>query len=114
MIRPARLRPDMPSVFLTLPLCLFLCFGAGCSLRGYALRAAADAVSSAGGGYGEEEDPELARDAAAFALKTMEQLLAEGPGHRGLPLPLASGFTPYSSPFLNPAPAPLEKRTKPH
>lgn len=77
-----------------LPLCL-----SGCSVRGYALRATADALSSTGGGYGEEEDPELARDAAPFGLKTMEALVKQVPDHQGLHLSLASGFTQFTYAF---------------
>lgn len=79
---------------------LLLSLAGGCSIRGYALRAAADAVSAQGGGYSEEEDPELARDAAPFGLKTMEQLFRSVPDHRGLPLALASGFTQYTYAFV--------------
>lgn len=81
-------------------MCLMLPSLPGCSIRGYALRFAADAVSSAGGGYGEEEDPDLVRYAAASALETMEQLHKEVPDHPRLPLSLAAGFTQYGYAFV--------------
>jgi predicted anti-sigma-YlaC factor YlaD len=78
--------------------CLAL-LASACSIRGYALRATADALSTTTGGYGEEEDPLLARDAAPFGLKTMESLLKSVPDHQGLHLALAGGFTQYAYAF---------------
>lgn len=72
-----------------------------CSIRGYALRATADALSGTGGGYGTEDDPELVRDAAPFGLKTMETLAEALPDHRPIRLALASGFTQYAYVFVN-------------
>ncbi|MCS6915348.1 MAG: TRAP transporter TatT component family protein [Myxococcota bacterium] len=74
---------------------------AGCSIRTYALRATADALSGTGGGYAEEGDPQLAREAAPFGLKTMEQILQQVPGHIGLHLALARGFTQYAYAFVH-------------
>ncbi|HPH28889.1 MAG TPA: TRAP transporter TatT component family protein, partial [Pseudomonadota bacterium] len=74
---------------------------AACSIRGYALRATADALSGTGGGYGTEDDPELVRDAAPFGLKTMETLAEALPDHRPIRLALASGFTQYAYVFVN-------------
>lgn len=73
----------------------------GCSIRTYALKATADALSGTGGGYGTEEDPELVRDAAPFGLKTMETLAEALPEHRPIRLSLASGFAQYSYAFIN-------------
>jgi predicted anti-sigma-YlaC factor YlaD len=61
---------------------------------------AADALSSGGGSFAQDDDPELVREATPFALKTMESLLAEQPGHKGLLLSLAKGFTQYSAAFV--------------
>jgi predicted anti-sigma-YlaC factor YlaD len=72
----------------------------GCSIRGYALRATADALSSSSGGYGEEEDPRLAEQAAPFGLKTMESILRQVPDHQGLHLALAGGFAQYAYAFV--------------
>lgn len=72
---------------------------AGC-LRRYALGSAADAVSSSGGTYGRDDDPELVRAAVPFGLKTMEGLAEELPDHVGLRTSLARGFTQYGYAFV--------------
>lgn len=71
-----------------------------CSVRGYALRSVADALAAPGGGLAEEEDPELARDAAAFGLFMMQRIQAEVPDHKQLPVALASGFVQYAYAFV--------------
>ena len=71
---------------------------AGC--RSIAVKYAADAVSSSGGDYGKDPDPELVKAAAPFGLKTMEGLLEEKPEHEGLLTSLASGFTQYGYAFV--------------
>jgi predicted anti-sigma-YlaC factor YlaD len=81
-------------------LCLLALSSAGCSLRRYALRATADALSGQGGAMAEDHDPELVAGAAPFGLKTMEQLARELPDHKGLRLSLASGFTQFSYAFV--------------
>lgn len=73
----------------------------GCSIRSYALRATADALSGTSGGYGTDDDPNLIRDAAPFGLKTMETLAESLPTHRPIRLALASGFTQYAYAFVN-------------
>lgn len=73
----------------------------GCSLRSIALNSVADALSGPGGGYGSEEDPELARLGAPFGLKTMEQIAESLPKHRQVRISLASGFTQYAYAFIN-------------
>ena len=72
----------------------------GCSVRSAATRAMADAVSSGGGAYASDDDPELVRAAVPFGLKTMEGLLEEQPRHVGLLGALASGFTQYAYAFV--------------
>jgi len=76
-----------------------LLFG-GCSIRKLAINGLADALSSAGDVYASDEDPELVEAALPFSLKTIESLLAESPGHRGLLLSACSGFTQYSYAFV--------------
>jgi predicted anti-sigma-YlaC factor YlaD len=73
----------------------------GCSIRTYALRSAADALSGTSGGLGADDDPVLVRDAVPFALKTMESLAESLPDHQPVRLALASGFTQYSYAFVN-------------
>lgn len=80
--------------------CLLAGLG-GCSVRSYALRSVADAMSGPGGNYGTDDDPELVRSAAPFGLKTMEQLAEALPKHRPLRLAMASGFTQYAYAFIN-------------
>jgi predicted anti-sigma-YlaC factor YlaD len=73
----------------------------GCSIRTYALRGAADALSGPGGNYATDDDPELIRSAAPFGLKTMEQLAEALPDHRPIRLAMASGFAQYAYAFVN-------------
>lgn len=73
----------------------------GCSVRSYALRGVADALSGPGGNYGTDDDPELVRAAAPFGLKTMEQLADSLPDHRAIRLAMASGFAQYAYAFVN-------------
>lgn len=80
---------------------LLLLSQSGCSIKKFALRATADALSGTGGGYGTEDDPNLVRDAAPFGLKTMETLAESLPDHRPIRLALASGFTQYAYAFVN-------------
>lgn len=80
-------------------LALVLCV-AGCSPRAYVTRQVADVVSSGGGTYGSDDDPQLVREATPFALKLSESLLTTAPRHRGLLLSLAQGFTQYAVAFV--------------
>ena len=75
-----------------------------------AVGAVADAMSASGDGFTEENDPELVRDAAPFALKTMESLLAERPEHERLLLALTRGFTQYAYAFIETEAIPLQDR----
>ncbi len=70
----------------------------GC-IKSFALGAVADALSGPGT-LGEDDDPELVRDAAPFGLKTMETVLASKPDHVGLLTSLAGGFTQYGYAFV--------------
>jgi predicted anti-sigma-YlaC factor YlaD len=72
----------------------------GCSLKVMALNSVADALSSQGGVFSSDEDPELVRDAIPFGLKTYESILADLPKHRGLLLATASGFAQYSYAYV--------------
>src|SRR5512138_1023615 len=70
----------------------------------------ADAIAGGGGGaMASDDDPELVRDAVPFALKSMEGLLEQDPGHEGLLLALASGFTQYGYAFVAAARAGRER-----
>ncbi len=82
----------MRALTLLLPALLL----AGCSASGIL----ADALSSSGGSYGTDDDPELVAAAVPFGLKTMEGVLVEQPEHRGLLLALASGFTQFAYAFV--------------
>lgn len=88
----------LPSLILVTSMALGL---SGCSIRSYALRSVADALSGPGGNYGTDNDPELVRSAAPFGLKTMEQLAESLPDHRPIRLAMASGFTQYAYAFVN-------------
>jgi tetratricopeptide (TPR) repeat protein len=90
--------------------CVLTILLAGCSARGIAVNALANAMSASGDGFATEDDPELVRDAAPFALKTMESLLAERPDHQGLLLALTAGFTQYGYAFIETEAIPLQDR----
>jgi predicted anti-sigma-YlaC factor YlaD len=94
------MRP-LQSLTLALVVALVVPALSGCSVRSYALRGVADALSGPGGNYGTDDDPELVRAAAPFGLKTMEQLAESLPDHRAIRLAMASGFTQYSYAFVN-------------
>jgi len=73
---------------------------AGCSPRTYVVGKMADAMSSGGESFATDDDPELVREAAPFALKAQEALLEQDPGHRELLTSLSRGFTQYASAFV--------------
>lgn len=82
-------------------ICLALLLPAlGCSIRGLAINGVADALARSSDLFSTEEDPELARAAVPFGLKTIEGLLDEVPEHVGLLLSACSGFTQYSFAFV--------------
>jgi predicted anti-sigma-YlaC factor YlaD len=60
----------------------------------------ANVMSSGGEIFATDDDPDLVREAAPFALKAQESLLAQDPGHRGLLLSLCRGFTQYAAAFV--------------
>ena len=72
----------------------------GCSVRKMAIDRVGDALSGGGASFSSDDDPDLVKAAAPFSLKLMESLLAENPGHRGLRLAAASGFTQYAYAFV--------------
>ncbi len=73
---------------------------AGCSIKGMAVNAVADALSGSGGVFATDDDPELVRDAIPFGLKTYESILQEVPRHKGLLLATGSGFIQYAYAFV--------------
>lgn len=83
----------MPLLFLLSSLLL-----AGCSPRQMVIGGLADELAAQG--RSAENDPELARDAAAFYLKLSESVLRQQPGHLALAESVAAGFTQYSFAFV--------------
>ena len=76
---------------------LTVLFMSGCTLMSkVAVNAVADSLSSGGGVFTSDEDPDLIREAVPFGLKTYESLLAMSPEHEGLLLASASGFASYA------------------
>lgn len=69
----------------------------GCSL---ATKMVANSLSSGGTALNSDNDPELVRDAAPFALKTYESLLESLPKHVPLLVATCRGFTSYAYGFL--------------
>jgi len=84
---------------------------AGCSVREYAARSVADALTSGGDVYASDEDIELIGIATPFGLKTMESLLATVPDHKGLLLATARGFTQYAYVYIQEPAEALEDRS---
>ncbi len=76
-------------------------FGAGCSLKRYAINKVGDALSSGPSIYESDEDIELVGSALPFGLKFIETLLAESPKHRGLLLTASRGFVLYSFAYVD-------------
>jgi predicted anti-sigma-YlaC factor YlaD len=72
----------------------------GCSVRKIVVNEAGDALSSGSSGFAKDDDPELVRDAAPFALKTIESLIEASPDHQGLLTSAASGFMQYAYAFI--------------
>ena len=78
-------------------LALALLLGA-CTPRMLLVNGVADQL--AGQGAGNEDDPLLARDAAAFYLKLSESVLKQSPGHLPLAEAVAGGFTQYAYAYV--------------
>lgn len=89
---------------------MFLFCSSACSIKQYALRQVAGVMTSQGGGFSTDEDPELVAHAAPFGLKTMEQLAEALPDYRPLRLSLASGFVSYAYAFVQPELEDVEER----
>jgi len=71
----------------------------GCaSPRQWALDQAA--VALAAQGADDEDDLQLARDAAAYHLKLTESVLRQRPAHRALATAVSAGFTQYAYAFV--------------
>lgn len=68
----------------------------GCSLRQAAVNRVGSAVAGGGASWASDDDPDLVRDAAPFALKTIESLLEESPENEDLLLAATRGFAQYS------------------
>ena len=74
--------------------------GSGCSVKRMAVNKVGSALAGSGTTFASDDDPELVKAAVPFSLKLMESLLAASPGHRGLLLATASGFTQYAYAFV--------------
>jgi predicted anti-sigma-YlaC factor YlaD len=72
----------------------------GCSINRLAVDKVGDALAAGGGSYATDDDPELVGAALPFGLKLIESLLTQSPGHRGLLLAAASGYTQYAYGFV--------------
>ncbi len=73
---------------------------AGCSIRKLAIRSVAGSLASTGDLFASEDDPELVRDAAPFALKAIEAMIGEVPRNEELLLGACQGFTQYAYAFV--------------
>lgn len=95
----ARKKAQIPRVAPLLG-ALLLSLSPACSLKRVAVNQVGNALAGSGAVFAGEEDPELARAAVPFGLKTIEGLLAESPEHKGLLLAACSGFTQYAYAFV--------------
>ncbi len=68
----------------------------GCSLRQAAVDKVGSALAAGGASWASDDDPDLVRDAAPFALKTIESLIDESPRNKDLLLAATRGFAQYS------------------
>jgi hypothetical protein len=102
---PRRRRPAaLPGVLLA---CLLL---VGCSPERLLVRPLADAVARSGEVHATDDDPDLIAAATPFALKAIESLIVAEPGHRGLRLAAARGFTQYAYAFVQMPADEIEER----
>ncbi len=91
------MRRFLPPALLLLGVLLL---GSGCSVRKAAVRQIGDALAGAGTAFSSESDPQLAREALPFALKLVESVLEEDPGHRELRTAAAAYFAQYAYAFV--------------
>ncbi len=68
----------------------------GCSIERTAVDVLSVALTSGGGVYTTDDDPELIREALPFGLKTYEGLLDVSPENKRLLLSAAQGFAAYA------------------
>lgn len=84
--------------FLLLLVCLAFFCVSGCSLRPVIVGSLADELAAQAGA--DEDDLELARDAAPFYLKLSESVLRQQPAHRPLASAVAAGYAQYAYAFV--------------
>ena len=74
----------------------------GCgAIKGMALNSVADTLAKGTGDtFTRDNDPELIRDASAFALKLYESLLESVPKNKDLLVATCSSFTQYAYAFV--------------
>ncbi len=103
------MQQNAPSI-RKLALAVFTLALAGCSLHHLAVDNIGSAIAGSGAAFAADDDPELIRAAAPFSLKLIESLLVERPGHAGLLLAAARGFTQYAYAFLQQDAEEIEER----
>ncbi len=72
----------------------------GCSIKGMAVNAVADALAEQGSVFASDDDPELVREAIPFGLKTYESILEGVPEHQGLLVATGASFIQYAYAFV--------------
>lgn len=74
-----------------------------CSIKKFAMKQVANALTAPGGStvFTGDNDPELVGDALPFAIKMYESLLVSLPNHRGLQLVTGSLYVMYANAFLH-------------
>lgn len=92
-------RPDRPWRVILLALLLSLTgLLSACSPRHLVVRNLADELATQGSA--SEDDPQLAREAAAFYLKLSESVLRQTPDHAALAEAVSGGYVQYAYAFV--------------
>ena len=79
----------------------------GCSVKRFALTRVANSLAETGDAFEGDDDPDLVGAALPFSLKMMESLAEQVPGHQGVRLACARGFTSYAYAYVQ-QPAEME------
>lgn len=90
------------SLILIIVVFVVLVGTSACSVKRFAMKQVADALTAPGGStvFTGDNDPELVGDALPFAIKMYETLKTSLPNHRGLQLVTGSLYVMYANAFL--------------
>jgi TRAP transporter TatT component family protein len=98
---PPRLRAFASPRLLLVAAAAAITLSACGSIKGMAINNVADTLAKGTGDtFTRDNDPELIRDASAFALKLYEALLESVPKNKDLLIATCGGFTQYGYAFV--------------